>query len=160
MKIYNTDIFEKLKIRPVNVKNLDDGIDHERIECFLESPKENLRTNDIVRINGKLFWTFVKNDIEKYKENHYSGFEYKDGVFYYTFVDTGREIYPVTMAFGSYDHLLKYIAGWWTPKESFTIHEVYLQTGRTKFVVNKLENLTQETLEMLVKSEAYEMVLI
>ena len=159
MEIYNTDIFEKLKIRPVNVKNLDDGIDHERIECFLESPKENLRTNDIVRINDKLYWTFVKNDIEKYKEKQYSGFEYKDGVFYYAFVDTGRNVYPFTMAFGSYNHLLKYIAGW-ASEESFTIHEVYLQTGKSKFVVDKLEDLTQETLEMLVKSEAYEMVLI
>lgn len=150
---------EKLKIRPVNVKNLDDRIDHERIECFLESPKENLRTNDIVRINGNLYWTFVKNDIEKYGEKHYFGFEYKDGVFYYTSVDTDRNVKPVSMAFGSYDHLLNYTAGW-ASEESFTIHEVYLQTGRSKFVVNKLEDLTQETLEMLVKTEAYEMVLI
>lgn len=57
MKIINTSSFEKLKIRPVNVKDLKSNTEYS---------KSTLQTFDIVKLYDKHYITFINEDVVTY----------------------------------------------------------------------------------------------
>lgn len=63
MKILDLNSYnEKLKIRPVNVNNLDE-VDSDFINKINLPLKQRISTFDIVKLNGSLFMVFLNNDL-------------------------------------------------------------------------------------------------
>ena len=79
MKIYDTHTFEKLKIRPVNVLDLQDSPDNET-----NFHKSDLKTFDVVKYqNSRSCYNmvFCNTDIDRYTHHFQSVIHVEHGVF-------------------------------------------------------------------------------
>lgn len=143
MKIFSTETFEKLKIRPVNVTDITLN------ESFCKS---DLRTFDIVTFvkeRHTYYMVFCDNDFAKYSTYFSNKPDAKYGVFF--FFDINDSFGPCCfMPMLLYEDDLLYESPF-NGNTDFSVSGVYIHPNTyTGFPDNNIESLSQDYLEQII----------